>query len=64
MFCVTRSYGQKNRQCRQIGLSQSASSARSSRVCSEKVKAAVRGHQRLSGANTSGSCGEQYVKHR
>lgn len=31
---------------------------------SEMVKAAVREHQRLSGANTVGNCGEQYVKYR
>ncbi len=28
------------------------------------VKAAVREHQRLSGAKTESNCGEQYVKHR
>ncbi len=27
------------------------------------AKAAVREHQRLSGAKTVGNCGEQYVKH-
>lgn len=56
MFCVTRSYGQRNRQFRQIGLSRNALSGRSSRVCSEKVKAAVREHQRLSGAKTRRNC--------
>ncbi|HAS1791926.1 TPA: hypothetical protein I4G60_22140 [Enterobacter hormaechei] len=56
MFCVTRSYEQKNRQYRQIGLSRSASSAVSSRGCSERVKAAVREHQRLSGAKTGRNC--------
>lgn len=30
----------------------------------KKVKAAVLEHQRLSGANTRGNCGEQYVKYR
>lgn len=50
MFCVTRSYGQRNRQFQQIGLSRNALSGESSRVCSEKVKAAVLEHQRLSGA--------------
>lgn len=31
---------------------------------SKKAKAAVREHQRLSGANTVGNCGDQYVKYR
>lgn len=31
---------------------------------SEKAKAAVREHQRLSGAKTVGNCGDKYVKHR
>ena len=31
---------------------------------SEKAKAAVREHQRLSGAKTVGNCGDQYVKYR
>lgn len=56
MFCVTRSYGLKNRLCRQTGLSRNALSAGSSRGFSEKVKAAVRGHQRLSGAKVANDC--------
>lgn len=31
---------------------------------SEKAKAAVLEHQRLSGAKTVGNCGDKYVKHR
>ena len=31
---------------------------------SKKAKAAVREHQRLSGAKTVGNCGDQYVKYR
>ncbi len=31
---------------------------------SKKAKAAVLEHQRLSGANTVGNCGDQYVKYR
>lgn len=31
---------------------------------SKKAKAAVREHQRLSGAKTVRNCGEQYVKYR
>lgn len=56
MFCVTQSYGQRSRHCRQIGLCRNALSARSSKGCSEKVKAAVREHQRLSGAKVANDC--------
>jgi len=31
---------------------------------SKMAKAAVREHQRLSGAKTVGNCGDQYVKYR
>lgn len=31
---------------------------------SEKAKAAVLEHQRLSGAKTVGNCGDKHVKHR
>ena len=56
MFCVTQSYGQRNRRCRQIGLSRNALSARSSRGCSKKVKAMVLEHQWLSGAKVANDC--------
>ncbi|ACF61384.1 hypothetical protein SeH_A4901 [Salmonella enterica subsp. enterica serovar Hadar str. RI_05P066] len=33
-------------------------------AATKKAKAAVRGHQRLSGAKTVGNCGDEYVKYR
>lgn len=64
MFCVTQSYGQRNKCCHQTGSKRNALSAGSNRVCSERLKAAELEHQRLSGANADNSCGDKYVKYR
>lgn len=56
MYYVTRSYGQKNKCCQRTGSKRNAQSAVSSRGCSERVKAAVLEHQRLSGAKVESNC--------
>lgn len=52
MTCYdTRSFGQRSSKFRQTSSKRSALSVCSSLDCSEKAKAAVLEHQRLSGAN-------------
>ncbi len=64
MFYATRNYGLRNKCCRRIGLNRNALNVTGKKDCYEKVKAAVREHQRLSGAKTVGNCGDEYVKYR
>lgn len=54
MTCYdTQSFGQRSSKFRQTSSKRSALSVCSSQVCSEKAKAAVLEHQRLSGAITA-----------
>lgn len=60
----TQSFGRRSSRFRQTSSKRSALSVCSNLGCSEKAKAAVLEHQRLSGANADNNCGVKYVKYR